>query len=233
MNAKIMSTIEKLLIHAESASQIGSIEEAEAFAAQARRLMVQHKIDMSQLDLDNEAQAAPVDMQEVRATAWGEGEKRKRSAWQGSLAAALAPSYFCHILVGRGTNSLYVIGAPDDRERFIAGFAGMVRAADVLADEDYSRYLRQGNRKRNTWKQSWLDGFCLGLRCKVEAEMAKEVEVNGETAMVAVKGQMQKVNDFLKNTATHSAPSIRSGRDDGAYGKGYAAGNRGHNKRIE
>ena len=231
MNIKILSTIEKLLKHSESAAKIGSQKEAEAFAVQARQLMVQHKIELSELDLQDECPEEEVTKEFVSPNAWGDEQQKRKTPWKVAMAYVLAPSYFCSVLGMKGSNGMVVIGTNSDREAFICAIQGLFVAAEALCDSAYASHIRAGGRKDNTWRRSYLFGFANGMRDRIEIEKVREKEENSTSDLMVINNQVQRVNNVLSQTKTVKT-SNSTGRNANARDKGYQAGRANHTKAI-
>jgi hypothetical protein len=236
MNEKVINRIEKLFVHAESAESIGSQAEAEAFAAKARALMVEHKLEIADLDLSGEAKSASEpESFYVEATEWGDRKKRRAISWRRNLAWKLSPAYFCKVLGCSGrTNSLYIIGAEEDKNAFLRGFQTLLKVAEDLADAAYDEHKSMWGSDR-TWKISWYDGFVAGVDERVQRELREEKQNLDEHALVVVKDQMTKVEGAVKkfHPRTVSSKQSRSRHHSDAYAAGRRAGRQKHNNRLK
>src|SRR5216683_5217426 len=102
----ILSTLAKLISHEKSARSIGSVDEAEAFAAKIQALMFKHKLEMTDIEFEQE-QNEPVlsERLEEEDVIGVRRESTRRQRWVDILVRAVARANFCDGVspfVGRG-----------------------------------------------------------------------------------------------------------------------------------
>lgn len=96
---KIIEKLAKLRAHAESADKIGSTQEAEAFAAMLQKLLNKHKLEMTDIEFQQEEQDEPVEQHPVN---WQDVKVRStRVAWIEQLAIIITRAHFCRMQIGR------------------------------------------------------------------------------------------------------------------------------------
>lgn len=81
MENPIIEKLRKLIAMEQSARSIGSLAEAEAFASKVQELLSKHKLEMSEIELDEQEESDPIDWEEVRTDEAGFKTKRGRAAW--------------------------------------------------------------------------------------------------------------------------------------------------------
>lgn len=224
MNTSILDKIRKLFAHAQSAGELGNQAEAEAFAGKANDLLIQHKLDVSLLDMTEAETEEQVDSVELGARdLFGISTI---SGWRQSLLTVLAKAHFCRSC-RIGTSTVAVVGAPSDREVVLYLLDQLLRVAPKLAAKAVPEpisWARSTRRDRN----AWLLGFVVGLRDKL-AETRQAAERN-PNALVVLNTAREKTDDVFERTFPRSrnVPGPRTTGAASAYAAGKAAG-RSHN----
>lgn len=138
---KIKDKLGKLKAMAEGAEAIGNEAEAQAFAEMFQRLLLKHKLDMSDLDFSNMEKEEPVDRHFIDYKNYPEFEKKKtRVQWQEWLSQIVAKAHFCDILVWNRTNRICIVGRKSDAVVAEYMIITMVRAADKIATKAYADF---------------------------------------------------------------------------------------------
>ena len=114
--AEIVDKLAKMIRHEQSARQIGSIAEAEAFAAQVQHLLTKHGLEMSEIDFAEES-SQPIDQEWAFSHHDGSNvpHERRRIEWQENLAESIARVNNCALLITQVNNSVCFVGRPSDR----------------------------------------------------------------------------------------------------------------------
>lgn len=159
---RVLDLIKKLNAKAESAAQIGSAAEAEAFAAKVTDLLLQYNLSMDDLPA-SECREDTVDKELFDPEDFGVKAKRSRVQWQETLAVEVAQANFCRILVQPGRNSVSFIGRRHNREVAMWLYATLVGDLETAADRSYVRYFRQcydegDPTKARGYRAAWLTG---------------------------------------------------------------------------
>lgn len=225
----IADKIAKLLAHAQSAEEIGSLAEAESFAAQAHRLMLKHHIGLDEVEYAEHERTETVDREWLPASEFGFNDSTRRITWVEHLAGAVAKAHFCKAFGLLRSNKLQFIGAPTHRKVAIQVFLKLMAARDTLGKQEYNRMRKEGLDTKGFWS-GWNKGFAAGVSEKVCAEMReakKELETEqDETALVRIGDALAKVDDWASKNLNF-AKNASFGTNYGsarAYSKGKAAG---------
>lgn len=222
--SSILEKVRKLFAHAESAGQLGNQAEAEAFAAKANALLVQHKIDAALLRQEDDTPDELVDVTELGAkdvfgTALVAG-------WRSILLNGITKAHFCRaIKTGRGMFT--VVGAKSDREVALYLLEQLLRVAPKLAAEAVPEpigWARTTRRDRN----AWLLGFAQGVSAKLRE--ARDAARSNPNALVVLNQAQRRTDEafavaFPRRT-TGGRITFTGSRE--AYDAGKAAG-RAHN----
>ncbi len=207
-----LDRIKKLLAHSESARGLGSVAEAEAFAAKAADIALQHKLSLDAIEFADEAAADPIDKELVNtAELKGDKRTRNRSAWQQELLAVLARNNSCRIVVMTGSKTCYLIGSGADRE---------------IVKYLYAVLAREGERLSRGWsKRDFLLGFVRGVSEKLYAQRKSTLAEAGSTALVRVEQHDKAVERWMYESLNlRASAGLGNARDGASYGAGKRAG---------
>ena len=165
----ILQKVEKLIRHEVSARKLGSIAEADAFAAKARQLILQHRVDRL---AHNCADTLPVvDTDAVTAQQAGISSLRTRQEWSERLAAAVAGAFHCEVVLRSGSNTVIFLGHDKDRKAAASLYSELAGKAFSACEHEFKQWKLRRQRMsglngsdRNAaysrrWKQSFLLGF--------------------------------------------------------------------------
>lgn len=207
---KLLDKLKKIKAHAESADKIGNEAEAEAFAAMLQRLMLRHKIDMTDLDFEVEDAKEQVTRGNID---WKDIKVRKsRVAWIERLAGIVARAYFCRILVHPGSSRLTLVGRESDR--LIAEYIiiTLVRLAEKLAKKERDKVYRQNRMRASGFQAAFLKAFTIRIAERLEDER-RTAETSSSTALVRINRAEADVNEYMKSF-TKKAAIVRGSRRD-------------------
>lgn len=218
--SSIIEKVRKLFAHAESAGKIGNQAEAEAFAAKANDLLIQHKIDSSIIQQTEDTPDELVDVVELHARhIFG---TKKAAGWRSVILNGLAKAHFCCLIRTSG-QTYSLVGAASDREVVLYLLMQLLRVAPKMAQDAVPEPLSHGRRSTRVDRNAWLLGFASGIIAKLrEARQAAE---RSPYALVLVKSQEAtdaKVNELfprLRNARVDASGGARS-----AFMAGHAAG---------
>lgn len=217
--AEIIDRLAKMIRHEQSARQIGSIPEAEAFASQVQLLLTKHGLEMSEIELETE-EVEPIGEEWARSH---EADSpvpyvSHRVEWQEELAFAIAQNNNCALLV-TGSNSVCFVGRPSDRQiclslyRYFAALALDIAdksATERRADErtklkqKLGRYYTGADLRWHMvrFKASFCAGFSHAL-CLRFHEQRRELEKQAETipeqsnALIHLRNNREAVANYV------------------------------------
>lgn len=198
--------------------------EAENAAKMISKLLTKHRIDMAELDVEDQDQISK-----------GDAVMGGTSSWERQLATEIARHYDCRYAYAARKVWRKGCGYPKSHERFktkrpdtIVGFAEDVALAEylyVIAKRQIESELKvakrngrvHGRRGANTFRFSMV----LGLRDKL-AEIKREENQENPGYAIIVADRKSQVNDWVANKCSHwrSGNSTRYGHDRHAYNKG-------------
>lgn len=232
---KILDLVRKLLAKADSAQQIGSMEEAATFAAKASELLMRHKLELSEVELQLEEDEDPLTNDYADISESLGLSSNKREPWLTALFHNVAKAHFCTALYVPHSKRVRLIGRESNRQIVVYLVAVLAKAARDLAAQHATEARREAERTtswtHSNWsrrdtirtKASFLVGFVTTVRERLAA-MRKEVEeAGGQFAMV----RFNKAEEEVRNAAAAHAGKGRnklSVHNENAYKAGQAAG---------
>lgn len=244
----ILERLRKLITHEKSCRVIGSIKEADAFAARIQQMLNEHKLVMDEVAW-TERDEEPIAWGHVGKTDEGFNYSAKRREWQVFLAKAIAKANSCRLVLHNGGgNQLYFVGRTSDRELCKVLFLYLMDLAYDLNElcvaqdrgEQKFKYVNQLRPWQdydinafNTWmrqyKSAWFEGYSEALCDRFNdlyrqmMEQARKAAESGCTAIVHISNDIQAVDESLKGK-THRVGAGRRG--DRRIEDGYARGRR-------
>lgn len=227
----IIEKIRKLHRKAESCKQMGSEEEAQAFAEAVQRMMNDYKISMSDIDFEKELKKG-VEKERIRWSDHGMQTTKKRSEWIIRLAGVIARHHSCQIVSIIRSNSIIVVGHEHNRKAASYVIVVLVRLVSDIADKEYNKYysecLALGTpSKAKGFKASFIDGFTIRVfnRLKEQQDKLRE-STAGSTAIVRVGSELAAVKKFVDDNYKPGAlPTGRTKDNEIAFNRGVDLAN--------
>ncbi len=214
-NERVLDLVKKLLAHEQSAREIGSIAEADAFAAKIQTLCDEYRVGLTDLAPDEMAQS----MAYVHWTWKDAGLKTVRRAerWMTLLAGAVAIGHECQetrLSVPGGTIGFGFLGLPADAHVASAMFGVLLRSGltawGKVTDKRFKR-------------SSFLWGFALAINGRYrERRKAKVEQSNAAQALVRTIDQARK--QFLEQPRFKAARALEAPRANRSMMMGFQAG---------
>lgn len=198
---KVLDKLKKIQAHAESAAAIGNEAEAQAFASMLQRLLLTHKLEMTDLEFEVMEKIEPIirkgiDYQDV-------AEKKSRVAWRENLASMLARAQFCRILVTPGSSRITLVGKAEDVAVVEYMIVTLTRATESIVKKEHQKYCWEVYKRDNNctaargFKESFLTGFLVRLNTRLKTERA--AMVNTSTALVRVNTALSVVEKHIED----------------------------------
>lgn len=228
---KILDRIRKLHAKAESAKAMGSMEEAQTFAARVSEMLAQHKLDLSDLEMTQLESREPI-AEGHMATGMG----NKRVAWVEALVGTIARAHFCRIVVVPRTSAVYVVGRKSDREivEWMSGW--MIPFVWELSHKEMMAARKREKAAGNYYgargfRTSFLNGFVtrMGERFRaMRATVETAARASGKgTALVHISNADKQVAEYVEWRYTRNASSVgQQTSNTSGYGAGRAAADR-------
>lgn len=212
---KVLDRLQKMKAMAEGAKAIGSEQEAQAFADMLQKLLLDHKLQMSDLEFQKMEAEQPVEQHTIDQFKHGMKFKNKRVEWQETLAQIVADAHFCRIMVTERTNLITLIGRAEDIAVSEYLFVTLCRALDKIADlelwkyryEQIKTYGKRGGPAAKGFRASFVNAFLGRLRQRFAEQRA--ARVNGQsTALTRIDKSTKAVNDYINNLNCSTAKDI-------------------------
>lgn len=202
---RVIDKVRKLLAHAASTTELGSIEEAAVFTAKANELLLRHRLELSDLELQAELTADPVEHEDYDPIA-AAGIKRggNRRAWLEILVHGVAEANLCEVLVIPGSKTVVLIGARQDVALTKYLLAILVRSAERLAilHERKVRLaaIRAGLTVPRKPKVAFLTGFSVEVTKRLRALRTEVVTTASATALVRLDQAAAAVTAYIQRS---------------------------------
>ncbi len=170
----IVDRIKKLM----SLSHSDNVHEAAEAAAQAQRLMMEHKIEMADLSLNSNEKRLPEEVVETGLE--GTLERRSKAVqWRISLSSRIAGAFNCKVYFHSRTNFIGVMGLKSDVEtvQYLMQYFGL--EIERLVEKSWKELKAQGSPNEmelprpTTWKASFRDGAVHAIGEKLHREKLK------------------------------------------------------------
>ena len=237
----IVEKLAKLLAHAKSAEEIGSIAEAQSFMAKVQEMLTRHRLSMADLmDGTERDEAIDADLVLLRDL---NISTRSLQPWLQYLATATSNANGCRACYDPNNKAFMFIGRNVDRHVAVRLFLYVVALGDRLCskeaktvrarvrrlavDEYGEQSLPYVTRLLRKWKDSFLDGYsyAIGKRL-VEQNNAVVKEHATGTAIVLLKNDLAQIDSFIAQTLNAIQSDIPSRKTvfQGAFSAGYLAG---------
>jgi hypothetical protein len=206
------TAISKIKLLLKKAEHNGNQGEFEACMLLVQRIMVEHDLDMSEVEL---VQVADEGVVNTRAY----DPKRRNKWWYFTLASILADNYRCYSYRNHGETGITVnfIGKKSDVEIVSAVFNFAMQYLANLALE-YAKSCGYSGRD-DAPKNTYIQGFLAGLREKFN----EQKQSNQSWLPVLAKSQdVNKLHDDLELRSSRS--TFKVSRDQSIYDAGFVKG---------
>jgi len=193
----------------ESCENIGSENEAQAFAAMLNKLLTKHNLEMSDIEWKKEQN------QEPTRRDWFSG-KRKTYGWEVMLARIIAEANYCKILAGRGY--IVFVGQKSGVDTSAETMKYMHAVADKIATKEYQiRYAKcyaEGNeREMYGYRASFLISFVARLKERLadqKFQIIQENNVSGCTTLMRLDEATKIADEGVKKWGSKNTVSRKA-----------------------
>lgn len=220
---KIIQRIKNLMNHAESAKQIGSLKEAEVFAAKATELLIQY--NLTQFDIDS---AKAQDGNEFKEWGYSEevsyAENSSGNRWKRNLMDIITRHNFCSYTYKPNRKVMQVYGKMQNVDVTVWMYNFLSIGLLRLAKETRANSPLKDNYCRHTYLKDFLLGAVKGIRLQLEIQRSKFQYANNKMNQLAVYNS-KALDRFLEQTD----PDVKLVKDKpifvgAGYTEGYKAG---------
>jgi len=210
---KLLDKLRKIKAHADSAAAIGSESEAQAFAEVLQKLLLDNKMEMTDIEFEEMEKEQPIIKKMVDFD--DDDVRKSRVAWMERLAGVIARAHFCRILVYPGSSKITLVG----REENIAVAEYMIvtlqKAADSIAKKAHSAYCWEVYKQDGScyrargFKSAFLQAFVMHLAERYEAEKRSRMAgPSTSTALVRINREEAAVEDFMNKNYKKKAGAL-------------------------
>lgn len=210
---KVIDKIRKLHAHAQSAEKIGSEQEAQAFAQMVNRLLNQHRLELTDIQFEEQRKNEPVTQAEIDFRKYGDTHRGKKVEWKHKsvrvewiekLAGVVAGAHSCQILVVEKSNRLFLCGTETNRQIAEYVLITLMRVAEKLSWDEYAKFFYRSRDEGDVtrargFRHAWLIGFISRIAERFDEEKRKMQGDTTGTALVRYDREKADVQDFLKN----------------------------------
>jgi hypothetical protein len=232
-NPKILDKLTKIKAHMESAAKIGSEAEAQAFAAAMARIMMEHEISMTDIEVSSRDASEPVESYYIDYNKYGKDDqpKKARVNWRESLAGIIADAHFCRILVHRKSSRITLVGRKSDCEVAEYMIVTLTRLLEKMSNSEWGKeWRRMGGQEspaRNKEVRMDLSGFetayrtafITRLRHRYETERKTvKHEHSDSTALIRIDKRITEVNVHIESMKLGTSKALTSAKSHNALG---------------
>jgi len=229
---QLLDKLAKLKRHADSAKAIGSLAEAETFAAKFQQLLLQHKLEATDIELEQQERAEPVGHHRIDYSKYPDVKVRNaRVQWIERLASIVARAHFCRILIHHGSSRITLVGRKSDAAVAEYMLVTLQRAAERLADAAYAEFtvecvkecavcgrdkgshFHAGHQFVPNWARArgyrgaFIQSFIIRLHERFQAER-RAAETSTSTALVRLNTADQAVETFMAKGKYEKASAL-------------------------
>lgn len=232
----VISILGKLISHEKSARSIGSVEEAEAFAAKVQELMFRHKLSMTDVEFAQSENDEPVltedlDMEELTGR-----DFTTRQTWISILLSAVARANFCRAIIFGGGYSM-IFGRATDcaaaKALFRYLYEAVLEAAPRFTREhctpeqlaiEYKAWGYTPATARRLFSQKFKLGFAYAIQTRLAAQQAELKAGAGEKGLIRIDRLEKAVADEVDRMFPWDRRKGRTSYFNSGTGSGFAAG---------
>lgn len=209
--------------HAESAKQIGSIEEANLFATKATELMMEYNLSLDQIPLEN--------LEQEMFDKWTYAEKISYSCnqsgnrWKLNLIKTLTYFNFCSFTYNTYSKTFKIYGKMENVDVVIWQYnfltIGLLRIAQVAHTE------LSDVEKRQTLRYSFLKDFLLGAVVGLTQQLAEQRKKHESESLTGLMLYNAEALEKFIGTQDENLVKARKQKTiyvSGAYDDGVEAG---------
>lgn len=201
-NDKLLDKLSKLKKMAEGAAAIGSEAEAQAFADKLQAMLLDHDLQMSDIDFEKLAVEEPIEDEYVDVSKHGVKHVKSRVAWMERLAGMVARANFCRILIVPNSNNFYIVGRREHRAVAEYMIVTLMRAVQDISKKEHAKFSWECyKRDKSTYaargfKESFITAFLVRLFERLE-ELKRTASDSTSTALVRINREDAAVEKNL------------------------------------
>jgi hypothetical protein len=214
----IKSRIKKLLKHAESAKNLGSIHEAELFAAKATELITEYNLNLLEiLSFNNEKE-------DFSNYMYGETlsyrDNQASHGWRYRLCQVITKHNFCNFTYKSYIYTLRIYGRVENVDTCVFLYNYLSIAILRIGQEKWKNSSELIQARYTRFK--FLKDFCIGAVQGINNQLKKQKEAQSEKISALILYNDKALGEFLK--IENPDIKIKSGVKKTKVGAGYHIG---------
>jgi hypothetical protein len=207
---KILDKLGKIKRMADGAKAIGSEAEAQAFADLLSKLLLDHKLEMTDLEFEKFEEEQPVGVHRIDYSLYPFIKVRShRVVWIEQLARIVAESHFCRILIYPNSNRVALVGRHEDATIAEYMFVTLFRSIDTIEQIERRKWKHERpglNRNTDGFRESFIQAFLMRLRDRfLDLRRARETE---SMALMRINKSDKAVQEFIEENYEKKARGI-------------------------
>lgn len=226
-NDLMIQRIKKLLKHSESAKELGSEAEAQAFAMKANELLIEHNISMMDIAM-SEDPGSDKFANYVYGESLSYQDNQSGSRWRLDLVTTLTYYNLCNFTFNRNRKTFRVYGNMSNVDVVVWLYnflsIGLLRLAQERhVNMDPMMKLQYSN--RYSFLKDFLLGAVRGIASKLEEQRRQQAKDSKMNALMVVN--KQALNEFVHKVVPNIKDNKRKDKRvnvGAAYSEGYKAG---------
>lgn len=190
----LLAKIKKLI----NLSASDNVNESAAAQAKVQSLLIQHKIDMA------EVEGFSLEKQEKVSQSIMKGlTKRNRTAWYNRLAHIIARANLCDLLTV-GSSQIW-IGKPSDMEMAQFLFSSVAHDLMQICEKDWAAYKNSDPYPVHgkTWKNSFYNGACAVIQERLSSNLTQLKNSNEKMNALIVNNDIE-LKEYMNQTYPHT-----------------------------
>jgi len=232
---KVLDKLAKLKAHMESAQQVSTEAEAQAFSAAIQRLLMEHKLTMADIPdpITHEVKEEPIVRHHVNLREHEIAQKKRRIAWQEKIAIIVSKAYYCSMLISLKSNDIWFVGTESDVKIAEFMYVKLVRLLTTISEKEYVRAFYECKARGRVedargFKESFLAGFCNRLKDRLEEEKHRvEDEATAAcTSLVPLRTAETRVAQFMMQFGRAKSSTRMDLSNELGYTRGRSAADR-------
>jgi hypothetical protein len=225
----ILEKLAKIKRMADSAAAIGSEAEAEAFAAMLQKMLINHKLEMSDLEFEKMEKEQPVEKHYINYDQYPDIKlRRTRVLWIEQMASIVARAHFCRILIHPGSSRITLVGRKEDFVVAEYMIITLQRIIEHISDKAAYHYRLECHRLYGNGNaaKGFRESFTLAFirRLAERYELEKNAMTETSTALVRVNKAEEAVVAFMKAKFSKGKASALSHTLSSFNSEGYKRG---------
>jgi len=219
---KVLEKLRKLNAMAESAAELGSEHEAQAFAQKVQELLSAYKLSQADIAGGDRKVEEPINVTYIRWQDIGENPRKVRVAWTERLAYLVAQAYYCDFIVsGWGGNIGMLVGAETDRRIAAYMYTTLGRFLKKLVEIEYAKKWRECTALGDVtlcrgFKAGFTYGFLVRLKERFDEEVRPKTPTSQSLAIVHVRADaLKRVKEWVADNM-ETKPVRGTQLDDGS-----------------